>query len=166
MGRGDESLTLIDNYDEFHLSLLFDWSLYRPMCTHMNAGTILQTWVRQYWQEIQVGWQGRPLIANIPPRMSISSLQYQHGSVGFIVTNCDQTIERPSAHLFLQACRVQTALWTLARQHYTCRHCATSVDCRNEINKLWLSMNIYCDLEEKFYFRIHTSQLIERSVEQ
>ena len=41
--RGDESLTLIDNYDEFHLSLPFDCSLYRPMCTHMNAGTILQT---------------------------------------------------------------------------------------------------------------------------
>ena len=33
---GDEFLTAIDYYDEFHVNLLFDRSIYRPMCTHMG----------------------------------------------------------------------------------------------------------------------------------
>ena len=32
---GDEFQTPIDYYDEFHVNLLFDRSIYRPMCTHM-----------------------------------------------------------------------------------------------------------------------------------
>ena len=35
---GDEFLTAnaIDYDDEFHVNLLFDRSIYRPMCTHMG----------------------------------------------------------------------------------------------------------------------------------
>ena len=33
---GDEFLTSIDCDDEFHVNLLFDHSIYRPMCTHMG----------------------------------------------------------------------------------------------------------------------------------
>ena len=33
---GDESVTSIDHYDEFYVNLLFDHSIYRPMCTHMG----------------------------------------------------------------------------------------------------------------------------------
>ena len=33
---GDEFLTSIDYDDEFHVNLLFDRSIYRPMCTHMG----------------------------------------------------------------------------------------------------------------------------------
>ena len=33
---GDEFLTAIDYDDEFHVNLLFDHSIYRPMCTHMG----------------------------------------------------------------------------------------------------------------------------------
>ena len=36
---GDEFLTSIDYYDEFHVNLLFDRSIYRPMCTHMDQYT-------------------------------------------------------------------------------------------------------------------------------
>ena len=32
----DEFLTSIDYYDEFHVNLLFDRSIFRPMCTHMG----------------------------------------------------------------------------------------------------------------------------------
>ena len=32
----DESVTSIDNYDEFYGSLLFDRSIYRPMCKQMG----------------------------------------------------------------------------------------------------------------------------------
>ena len=35
---GDEFLTSIDYVDEFHVNLLFDRSIYRPMCTHMIMG--------------------------------------------------------------------------------------------------------------------------------
>ena len=34
----DKFLTSIDYYDEFHVNLLFDRSIYRPMCTHMGYG--------------------------------------------------------------------------------------------------------------------------------
>ena len=33
---GDEFQTSIDHYDEVHVNLLFDRSIYRPMCTHMG----------------------------------------------------------------------------------------------------------------------------------
>ena len=33
---GDEFLTSID-YDEFHVNLLFDRYVYRPMCTHART---------------------------------------------------------------------------------------------------------------------------------
>ena len=33
---GDESLTFIDNCDEFYVNLLFDRSFNRTMCTHMG----------------------------------------------------------------------------------------------------------------------------------
>ena len=33
---GVEFLTAIDYEDEFHVNLLFDRSIYRPMCTHMG----------------------------------------------------------------------------------------------------------------------------------
>ena len=33
---GNESLNSIDRFDEFHVNLLFDRSIYRPMCTHMG----------------------------------------------------------------------------------------------------------------------------------
>ena len=33
---GDEFLTSIDHYDEFHDNLIFVHSIYRPMCTHMG----------------------------------------------------------------------------------------------------------------------------------
>ena len=43
----DEFLTLIDYYDEFHVNLIFDRSIYRPMCTHMgNKGQELYTKIR------------------------------------------------------------------------------------------------------------------------
>ena len=32
----DEFLVSINHYDEFHVNLLFDHSIYRPMCTHMG----------------------------------------------------------------------------------------------------------------------------------
>ena len=35
---GDEFVTFIDHYDEFHENLLYDRSIYRPMCTHMGYG--------------------------------------------------------------------------------------------------------------------------------
>ena len=38
---GDEFLTSIDYYDEFHVNLLFDRSIYRPMYTHMDQYTEL-----------------------------------------------------------------------------------------------------------------------------
>ena len=31
-----EFLTSFDYYDGFHVNLLFDRSIYRPMCTHMG----------------------------------------------------------------------------------------------------------------------------------
>ena len=37
---GDEFLTSIDHCDEFHVNLLFDRSIYRPMCAH--RGKIIQ----------------------------------------------------------------------------------------------------------------------------
>ena len=35
---GDEFLTTINHirYGEFHVNLVFDRSIYRPMCTHMG----------------------------------------------------------------------------------------------------------------------------------
>ena len=33
---GDESVTSIDHYEVFHVNLLFDRSINRPMCTHMG----------------------------------------------------------------------------------------------------------------------------------
>ena len=33
---GDELLTSIDQYGEFHVNLLFDRYVYRMMCTHMG----------------------------------------------------------------------------------------------------------------------------------
>ena len=36
--RGGESVTSIDHYDEFYVNLLFDRSIYRPMCTHNLIG--------------------------------------------------------------------------------------------------------------------------------
>ena len=33
---GDEFVTSIDHFDEFHVNLLFDCSIYRLMCTHMG----------------------------------------------------------------------------------------------------------------------------------
>ena len=33
---GDEFVTFIDHDDEFYVNLLFDRSIYRPMCTHMG----------------------------------------------------------------------------------------------------------------------------------
>ena len=38
---GDEFVTSIDHYDEFHVNLLFDRSIYRPMCTHRDQYTEL-----------------------------------------------------------------------------------------------------------------------------
>ena len=35
---GDKFLTSIDYDDEFHVNLLFDRSIYRPMCIHMGYG--------------------------------------------------------------------------------------------------------------------------------
>ena len=32
----DEFLTSINHNDEFHVNLLFDRSIHRPMCTHMG----------------------------------------------------------------------------------------------------------------------------------
>ena len=40
---GDEFLTAMDYDDEFHVNLLFDRSIYRPMCTHM--GNLLWNYV-------------------------------------------------------------------------------------------------------------------------
>ena len=37
---GDEFRTSIDHYDEFHVNLLFDDSIYQPMDTHMGAHKI------------------------------------------------------------------------------------------------------------------------------
>ena len=43
----DEFLTLIDYYGEFHVNLIFDRSIYRPMYTHMgNKGQELYTKIR------------------------------------------------------------------------------------------------------------------------
>ena len=42
----DEFLTSIDQYDEFHVNLLFNRSIYRPMCTHMGNRTFLAL---SYW---------------------------------------------------------------------------------------------------------------------
>ena len=39
---GNESLNSIDRFDEFHVNLLFDRSIYRPMCTHMGYMLILE----------------------------------------------------------------------------------------------------------------------------
>ena len=36
--RGGESETSIDHYDESYVNLLFNRSIYRPMCTHMGYG--------------------------------------------------------------------------------------------------------------------------------
>ena len=33
---GEEFVTSIGHSDEFHVNLLFDRSIYRPMCTHMG----------------------------------------------------------------------------------------------------------------------------------
>ena len=33
---GYEKVIFIDHYDKFHVNLLFDRSIYRPMCTHMG----------------------------------------------------------------------------------------------------------------------------------
>ena len=33
---GDEFVTSIGHSDEFYVDLLFDRSIYRPMCTHMG----------------------------------------------------------------------------------------------------------------------------------
>ena len=33
---GDEFVTSIGHDDEFYVNLLFDRSIYRPMCTHMS----------------------------------------------------------------------------------------------------------------------------------
>ena len=35
---GDEFVTSIGHDDKFHENLLFDRSIYRPMCTHMGNG--------------------------------------------------------------------------------------------------------------------------------
>ena len=35
---GDEFLTSINHYDEFHVNILLDRSIYRPMWTHMGNG--------------------------------------------------------------------------------------------------------------------------------
>ena len=37
---GDEFLTSIDHYDEFHVNLIFDRPIYRPMCTHMGYNVV------------------------------------------------------------------------------------------------------------------------------
>ena len=36
---GEEYVTSIHLYDEFYVNLLFDRSIYRPMCTHMGHHT-------------------------------------------------------------------------------------------------------------------------------
>ena len=33
---GEEFVTSIHHYNEFYVNLLFDRSIYRPMCTHMG----------------------------------------------------------------------------------------------------------------------------------
>ena len=33
---GEEFVTTIGHSDEFYMNLLFDCSIYRPMCTHMG----------------------------------------------------------------------------------------------------------------------------------
>ena len=33
---GDESVTSIDHYDQVYVNLLFDRSIYQPMCTHIG----------------------------------------------------------------------------------------------------------------------------------
>ena len=35
-----EFLTCFDYYDKFHVNLLFDRSIYRPMCTHMGYSAL------------------------------------------------------------------------------------------------------------------------------
>ena len=37
----DKSQTSIDHSDEFHVNLLFDRSIYRPMCTHMGNDDVI-----------------------------------------------------------------------------------------------------------------------------
>ena len=39
---GDEFVTSIGHDDEFHVNLLFDRSIYRPMCTHTGSNTTMQ----------------------------------------------------------------------------------------------------------------------------
>ena len=34
----DDFLASINHYDEFHVILIFDRSIYRPMCTHSGHG--------------------------------------------------------------------------------------------------------------------------------
>ena len=38
---GEESVTSIHLYDEFYVNLLFDRSIYPPMCTHMGNSMYL-----------------------------------------------------------------------------------------------------------------------------
>ena len=40
---GDEFLTSIDHYGEFIGNLLFDYFIYRPMCTHMVNTNLTST---------------------------------------------------------------------------------------------------------------------------
>ena len=40
---GDEFVTSIDHFDEFHGNLLFDRPIYRLMCTHMIMGNCLHS---------------------------------------------------------------------------------------------------------------------------
>ena len=37
---GDEFVTSIGHSDEFYVNLLFDRSIYRPMCTHMGYSSV------------------------------------------------------------------------------------------------------------------------------
>ena len=42
---GDEFVTSIGHSDEFYVNLLFDRSIYRPMCTHMGYCIVqIETW--------------------------------------------------------------------------------------------------------------------------
>ena len=38
---GDEFVTSIGDDDEFYVNLLFDRSIYRPMCTHNHMGNVI-----------------------------------------------------------------------------------------------------------------------------